>query len=71
MCLIYALDQSDSNIFVKKIWSSASYFFSEKFISGTSYLKWSTEVKFWLSDETPVYQRQHFCFDKIMWQWGV
>ena len=26
---IYAFDQSDSNLFVKKIWCSASYFFSK------------------------------------------
>ena len=34
-------------------------------------LKWSTEGRFWLFVETPVDQRQHFCFDKIMWQWVV
>ena len=31
------------------------------------HLKWSIEVCFWPSVETPVDKRQHFCFDKIMW----
>ena len=29
MCFIYAFDQSDSNLFEKKIWGTASYFFSK------------------------------------------
>ena len=29
---------------------------------------WRTELNFWLSVETPFNKRQHFCFDKIMWQ---
>ena len=30
MCFSYAFDQSDSNLFVKKIWGTASFFFFRK-----------------------------------------
>ena len=40
MCFIYAFDQSDSQLFVKKIWDTASYFFFfENWTRGTSHLK--------------------------------
>ena len=52
MCFIYAFDQSDtcSQLFVKKIWGTASYFFFENWTRGTSHLKFSYMFKFLLSN---------------------
>ena len=72
LCILYkfyiipSYIQRDMRV-VSELFDPPTYFLLLK----KSHFVWSTEVRFWLSIETPVNKWQHFCFDKIMWQWGV